>query len=140
MSNLSARTLEGIWAAWRRRDKAGTLSFFAGDAIFGQNIPQDVCPFGGISVGKPALSDRMQMILDQFEIVTCTGMVVGVDHDIARGQVAFHYRHKITSLDLESSMRMIIKLRGGLVVSLDEFHDVDKWRAFMRMISDRGGR
>ena len=135
MTDDPAPALEGIWAAWRVGNKAATLAWLADDAMYAQHIPADVVPSGGMAIGKRAVSDRLQTLLDLFETIDYDGTVTGVDGPTARGQVAFRFRHRVTGHEIEATMRMIIKVRNGLIVTLDEFHDVERIRAFMALIA-----
>ena len=52
-------------ARLERRDKAATLALLADDIVFALFVPQEVVPFGGETVGKASVSDRLQTILER---------------------------------------------------------------------------
>lgn len=132
--------LVGIFQAWRRRDKAATLAFFAADAVYQMMLPTDVVPFGGETRGKASISDRLQTILDVFDTVR-SDLVPGYgDGDCAHGTVSFCFRHRLTGEEIEGSMRQVIRVRDGLVVEFQEFHDLEKVRAFMRLVAYSAAR
>jgi ketosteroid isomerase-like protein len=132
-----ASILRAVWAAYATGDRAGTLEHFSDSVSFGIYVPQEVLPFGGETHGKAAMSDRLQTVYDQFEIVQYTGTVLNVSENTARGQVAYIFRHKWTGEALEGKMRLLFEFDGPLIVRLQEFHDVEMVRAFMRLIAYR---
>lgn len=129
------RMLEGAWSDWRRGDKAATLSWFSEDVIFSMNLPPHVWPAGGLTTGKSALSDRLQWLLEAFEMLEYRAAYTGGDTEIGRGRVFIHLRHRLTGHEIETSFGIIAKLRDGLIVSWDELHDVHGVEAFMGVIS-----
>lgn len=133
----AGEALQGIWAAWIKRDKAATLEFFSHDVEYAIFIPQEVLPFGGVTRGKAALSDRLQMILDQFDTLSYAPVFHGSDNDTARGIVHYHFAHKATGETIDGLMRHVAKMKDGLIVRLEEYHDIDRIQAFMRLVSQR---
>lgn len=123
------------WDAWSRQDVAGSLALFSDDAVFAMYVPEHVLPFGGETKGKAAASDRGKMIIQQFEIVTYRGEVTGIDGDKVRGHVDYCFRHRATGEEIDSSMRHVMTVRDGLICRLEEYHDVAKIAAFMRLIA-----
>ena len=49
--------VSSLLAAWRARDKAGVLRYFADDAVYGMGLPTDVVPYGGETSGRPVPAD-----------------------------------------------------------------------------------
>ncbi len=125
----------GIWACWQVRGRTQFLTYFSADVEYALYIPQDTVPFGGVTVGKAAFSDRLQTILDQFEILNYEAVFLGATEDTARGIVRFNYRHRATGECIDGMMRHVIKLQDGLIVRIEEYHDVDRVRAFMRLVA-----
>jgi ketosteroid isomerase-like protein len=134
-SHEPADVLTAMWRAWGARDKAGTLSLFSGSAAYALYVPQEILPFGGATYGRASISDRLQTILDQFETLGYEGNVRWVDGDMVHGQVRYHYRHRATGDCIEGIMRHVALVQDGLVVQLEEYHDVERIRAFMRMVA-----
>ena len=129
-----------LWRHWRARDKAATLDMVSDDIELVQNVPEDVLPFGGVTRGKAAASDRLQMILDQFWTLKFEGEVVSVEGGIVHGLVQFHFRHKATGEDIQGTMRHRFDVRDGRIVRLAETVDVDLVRAFMRLVAQAAAR
>jgi ketosteroid isomerase-like protein len=136
MVSDAGTVLQGSWACWRARDKAATLAHFADDVVYAMYIPQNTLPFGGgPTVGKLALSDRLQAVLDQFDTLTYAGTLGGVLGERARGLVRFHFRHRRTGEEIDGVMRHVATVRGGLIVAFEEYHDIERVKAFMRLVS-----
>ena len=47
----------------------------------------------------------------------------------------FHYRHKTTGLDYEGSMRHVWLIVGDQIVHFEEFHDMERVRAFFGLLA-----
>lgn len=127
--------VRNLWIDWAARDKTALLSRMADNAILAIYIPEDVLPFGGETVGKASISDRTQTILDQFHTVHYSGEIVKIEGDVVVGRVEYQFRHKITGEEIDGVMRHVIEVRDGLIVHLKEYHDIERIRAFMRLVA-----
>jgi hypothetical protein len=125
-----------MWESYGAGDLASTVAYFSEDIAFAIFIPQDVLPFGGgETIGKSSFSDRLQTVKDQFDILEYVGSITSVSGEMVRGQVAYSFRHKLTGEIIQGVMRQVFDFNGGLIVRLHEFHDVERIRAFMRLVS-----
>lgn len=127
--------LRAVWAALGRQDKAAALTFFSAGASWSLYIPQDVVPFGGVAQGRPAISDRLQTILEQFQPLRYLGTIHLIDGDTVHAQVAFCVRHRRTGESLDGIMRQVVTIEDGLIVDFKEYHDIERIRAYMCLIS-----
>lgn len=132
-----ASVVEGHWAAWGRSDYKGSLALCAPDVVFSMYIPEDVLPFGGETCGRAAASDRSLMIFSQFDVTRFDGVVLHVDGNIVHGRVEYCFRHKATGEEIEGTMRHVIRVENGLMADVKEYHDAERVRAFMRLVSYR---
>ena len=121
--------------AWSRQDLEGALSYVRDDILYSMFIPQDIVPFGGETRGKPAMADRMRTILDQFEMVKFETILFRGHGDIEHTRVSYGFTHRQTGETLNGVMRLVTKVEEGLIYDLKEFHDLEKIRAFMRLIA-----
>jgi len=137
MPDEPAEIVQHLWRVWAKRDKAAAIALFSPDIVYDLHIPEEVVPFGGETRGKAAVSDRLQMILDQFDTLLYAGHVVKVDGEKVHGLVDYRFRHKLTGEVIDGSMRHQILVRDGRIVSLRETHDIEKVKAFMRLVSLR---
>ena len=140
MSESLAATLETFWRAWAKRDKAAALLLMSSDIRFAMHIPQETVPFGGETIGLPAFSDRLQTILDAFDTLHFQGTVTGVTGHVVRGQVSYAFRHKWTGEILEGVMRHVASGGPSRIAVLEEYHDVERIKAFMRLVSHSAAR
>lgn len=131
-----AEIVRFMWQAYAVRDIEGTLLYVSDDVAFAIFIPLDVLPFGGgETIGKAAFAERLQMVLDQFDTVQYDGTVLGVSGDTVRGHVEFSFRHKLAGDVIQGVMRQVFDVKGGKITRLHEFHDVERIRAFMKLVS-----
>lgn len=133
-SGQPAETVLALWRAWQKRDKSATLALLADDIVFALFVPQEVLPFGGETVGKASVSDRLQTILDQFDTLGYEGKLTRTQGDTVHGMVAYRFRHKIAGETIDGDMRHVIQVRDGRIVRIDEHHDIALVRAFMRLV------
>ena len=124
-----------MWALYAVRDVPKFLSFAADGLAYSMFIPQEVLPFGGETIGRAAFSDRIQMVFSQFYTLRYEGMVLGHEGNTVRGQVAYCFKHKATGEAIEGVMRQVFHFEDGKVARLHEFHDVERIRAFVRLVS-----
>lgn len=125
-----------MWQAYAAGDTASALLYFSDSIAFGIFVPQDVLPFGGgETIGKAALSDRIELIRDQFDLLHYEGNVLAASGNTVRGQVLYAFKHKTTGEVIEGVMRQVIDVEDGKIIRLHEFHDVERLRAFMRLVS-----
>ena len=127
--------VRSFWLFNRARDKSSILECCSDDVVLALFIPQEVLPFGGETIGKSAASDRIQTVFDQFYTLQYEGTVTAASDDMVRGQVLYTFKHKATQEIIEGVMRQVIHINRGLIVRLEEFHDVERIRAFMRLVS-----
>ena len=127
--------VSALWAAWRDRDIAAVAAFVTDDVYYTINIPTEVVPFGGATVGKRALSDRLRTMADHDQVLRFDGVVTSVNGDTIRGFVRFSFKHRATGQVNENSMRQVFTLRDGLVCRLETFVDQEGIRAFQKLVA-----
>lgn len=130
-----ADVLLAVWKAWQVRNKTAILELAANDVVYAIYVPSDILPFGGETVGKAALSDRLQSMIDQFEVLEYEGTVVGINGDMVRGQVSYRFRHRVTGEVSEGTMRHVVQVQDGLVKSFKTYKDVAGIRAVMNVVA-----
>ena len=130
-----ATVLRAAWRALLLRDKSAMLDLATDDIVYAIYVPNHLLPFAGETVGKAALSDRLQMMIEQFQILKYEGVVMGTEGDIVRGQVAYHFRHRVTGKETEGTMRQVVQIRDGRIASFKTYKDVEGVGAFMNVVS-----
>ncbi|MEM9357457.1 MAG: nuclear transport factor 2 family protein [Pseudomonadota bacterium] len=134
MSNFDGITPR-FCEAWERQDLDTSLEFIHRDIVYSMFIPEDVVPFGGETRGKPAMTDRMKTILEQFAMVRFETILFRRDGNTEYTRVAYEFRHRLTGETIAGVMRIITRVDNGLIYDLKEFHDLEMVKAFMRLIA-----
>lgn len=137
--DLPQTVLTRFCQSWAKQDLSGSLMFAHDDVVYAMFIPQEVVPFGGETCGKAAMSDRMRTILDHFDMLRFDIIDEKRLGDLECARVAFAFRHKIAGETITGIMRLEARVQDGLIVDFKEYHDVEKIRAFMRLIAYQVG-
>ena len=127
--------LEGAYAAWAARDLGATLACFAENVAFTIHLPPEVVPFAGEVRVRDELGKRLQAILDDFDFLAYRPQQITSQGLSFHSQVYFHYRHKTTGLDYEGTMRHVWLIAGDQIVDFEEFHDMERVRAFFGLLA-----
>jgi ketosteroid isomerase-like protein len=121
--------------AWANRDLEGTLGFFTEDVVHILNIDGTVAPFAASVEGKPALREKLLLLLDTFDVGTLINDGHRVEGCRASGSYKFTYIHRATGERLSGSFRFVIEQRGGLIFRMEEYHDAAYVEAFVRLVA-----
>lgn len=135
MADEPKNVLFSFCRIWERQDLAGALELVHDDIVYAMFIPQDVVPFGGETRGKAAMADRMSMILEHFNMQQFETVYDRSVGNVGRARVVFAFRHKITGEVISGTMRLEAEVEDGLIVDFKEYHDIEKIRAFMRLVA-----
>ncbi len=137
MPASSKEIVEQAYAAWAARDLAGALACAADDIEFIMHLPSDVVPFAGPMRGREALAQNLQTVLDEFDFLAYEPVQITAQGLSFHSQVRFHYRHKATGLDYDGTMRHTWFVENGKIVRWEEFHDVERVRAYFKLLAQR---
>ncbi|MFT5508802.1 MAG: ketosteroid isomerase-like protein [Hyphomicrobiaceae bacterium] len=135
MTDEPKNVLFSFCRAWERRDLAGALELVHRDVKYAMSIPQDVLLFGGETQGNAAMSDRMQMMRDQFDLQRFETVHDKSVDDVGHARVAYSFRHKATGETIAGTMRLAARVEDGLIVAFEQYHDEDRVRAFMGFVA-----
>ena len=127
--------VQRYWDAWSIRDTTTALACLADNVELTVHIPQDTLPFGGLTVGRAAVSDRMQSSIEQFERLYYIATIIAVDARSVRGQISFRVRHRMTGEIIDGIARQVFEVKNGLITRIEEYHDTERLKAFMRLVS-----
>lgn len=130
--------MQAAWSAWAEGDLPNLLSWFKADIVWALHLPREVVPYGGDNCGRAAVADALAAVSEQFETVSYQPILLSQDGAVVRGQVRYCYRHRVTGEVLEGVSRHVCTITDGLVSRIEEFHDVDRVRAFMQLVAVRG--
>lgn len=135
MQPSNKMVVEAAYASWSARDLEATLSCFSKDVMFTIHLPPDVAPYFGAQLGRSELAVRLQMLLDDFDFFEYRPIQI-TSHGISfHSQVRFHYRHKMTGLEYDGTMRHVWRVKGDRIERWEEFHDIERVRAFFKLLA-----
>jgi ketosteroid isomerase-like protein len=129
------RLLLDCLEAWANRDLEGTLSFFTEDIVHILNIDGAAVPCAASVEGKPALREKLLLLLDTFDVDALTNDTYRVEGGRASGSYKFTYIHRASGERLSGSFRFVIEQRDGLIFRMEEYHDAAYVEAFVRLVA-----
>lgn len=127
--------VEAAYASWSARDLEAALLCFSKDVMFVIHLPPEVASYFGIQQGRDELAARMQMILDDFDFIEYKPIQITSQGISFHSQVRFHYRHKLTGLEYDGTMRHVWRVKGDRIVRWEEFHDIERVRVFFQLLA-----
>lgn len=127
--------IEAGYASWKAGDFEATMSCFADDVVFAIHLPPEVVPFAGLVRGKEDLARQLMIIFDDFDILDYKPSKIAAIGGSFHSQVQFTYRHKATGLVYEATARHIWRIEDGQIVLFEEFHDMERARAFFGLLA-----
>jgi ketosteroid isomerase-like protein len=127
--------VNGFNAAWAAGDIETGIAYFADDAVYAVHVSSDVLPDGGETAGRANIAAKLRRLREAFEYVLYRPLGLTAEDDIVRCQVEFMFRHRASGEVLSGRLRLVIRVKDGLIVRADEYHDRAKVEAFMRLVS-----
>jgi ketosteroid isomerase-like protein len=120
--------------AWEAGDFDRFMSFIAEDILYLVNVDGQSVPYAMSAVGKTDVADRLQLLLDTFDVTTFA--VETVVHEACSTRTRVHgvYRHKKTGEVLDIRVRFRCWVEEGLLVRIEETHDARYVEAFERFV------
>jgi len=90
---------------------------------------------GGACRGKAASIARLGVIADDFEILQfdTSGLITNEDH--AGVEIPVRYRHRETSVPLETTIANFWTFEDGWPNKLTEYHDIERIQAFSKHLT-----
>jgi ketosteroid isomerase-like protein len=117
---------------------AGDLDAFMGmltdDIAYALYLDEAVITFAGETRGKAPFRERLAQMHQAFEYLLYRPIGVFTAGHTVRGQVEFMYRHRATHETLSGRFRLVVTVDGELVSRIEEYHDAERVRAFMRLV------
>ena len=117
MRVCGGNVLEAIYASWAAQDLEAVLSCFSDDLVIVIHAPADIVPWAGETRGKAQLEHRLRELLREFE-----------------------FRQLKTGHEMEGTLRHIWQADGDKIVRLEEFHDIERLRAFFQLLATAGAK
>jgi ketosteroid isomerase-like protein len=135
MSTDARSVVENLYAAWTARDLPRVLALCSDDMTFALHIPADVLPIGGETTGKAAVAAALQGLFDTYDFLAYEPGSISSEGATTTAVVHFRYRHKATGEIIDGQLRHAWLIEGGNVVRLDEWHDLNKVKAFLGRVA-----
>ena len=119
--------------AWAVKDVDTAMACVAEDAVYALYISGELLPTGGETVGRDNIQAALLKIRECFEYLLYRPLHLHAKGDVVRYQVEFMYRHRQSGETLSGRFRMVMRVKDGLLIRADEYHDRPKVEAFMRL-------
>jgi ketosteroid isomerase-like protein len=129
--------VRSFFTSWGVQDAELAAMHFHDDIVYELHIAREALPFGGVTRGKAACRVVLFAILKDFDYLKYEPSIVGAEGDIVRAQVSFKYLHRPSGESLEGTRRLVFRLRDGLIIRIDGYHDTEMVEAFVRLARHR---
>lgn len=126
--------VDSCYAAWM----AGEIDFIVGrchpDCVYQIHAPRDVLHFAGRYEGRAAIGHCLEIVKREFDFLAFGVDALNGGNGTVRARIVFYYKDPETNSQLDGCMRHVWRIEHGKVVHVDEFHDVARLRAFLKMV------
>lgn len=134
MQNGPEAIVDAFYAAWILRDIETVAAYFSDNFRLSQHFSDPMLPFTGETIGKAAALARLQMILGEWRFLKFEPTLTVADGTSVRTTCPFILQHLRTGEIFDGSFRHIWRVSDGKLASVDEYLDVDRLRAFLRLL------
>lgn len=117
-------------ASWAAGDVHGLLSLFVDDVVFSVHSRPGAASLVGEGLGKVLFAQRLEMLLDQVEVVVFDLSNVTTDGFWHHCRVRYRYQHRANRMIIDGSMRHKFAFVGHKIAHFELFHDTHRMRAF----------
>ena len=119
-------------ALWSASEVGGLLPHFVEDVFFAVHARPSAPSMLGEGLGKVLLESRLEALLDEVEVqsyrmLTHSFMTDGFWYF---SRVHYRYRHRVSGLVIDGTMRQKWGFVGTKIAHCEIFHDSDRMRAF----------
>jgi ketosteroid isomerase-like protein len=129
--------IASYFACWSVQDVERTAEHFHHSVIYELHVADSQLPLGRVRRGKAECRDALFEILKDFDYLKYEATIISVVGNTVRASVAFKYRHRPTGEILEGTRRLVFKVRDGLILRIDGYHDARLVEVFMRLTRQR---
>lgn len=120
--------------AWEAGDFARFLSYLHDDILYVVNVDGMQVPYAMSAVGKADVEDRLQLLLDTFEVTKFKIEHIVHEQEASRSLVHGVYRHRETGEVLDIRVRFRGWAKDDRLVRIEEIHDGRFIEAFERYV------
>ena len=126
--------VRNCYDAWAKHDLDAVVASMAENCVYTVHVPVDVLSFAGPHHGRQAIRACLTQVLEQFSFLAHVVDALHVSCNAARAQVVYYYLHTGSGEQIDGRIRHVWRVEKGEVVQLDEYHDVERLRAFVQMV------
>jgi ketosteroid isomerase-like protein len=119
--------------AWAVGDVDTAMRHVAEDGVYALYISGELLPHGGETAGRDNIAVALHQVRVDFDYLLYRPLQLKAKDDVVRFQVEFMYRHRLSGEILSGRLRFVMRVRDGVIVRADEYHDRAKVEAFMRL-------
>jgi hypothetical protein len=131
MSASEARLVVGrACALWAQGNLTRLLPLFIDDVVFAVPSCPQAPSFLGEGLGKVLLAQRLEMLLDQIEVLAFKPVSSVSDGLWHVNRVCYLYRHHASRHVIAGTMRQRFAFVGDKIAHYQLFHDTHRMRAF----------
>ena len=127
------RVLGSACALWAAGDLPRLLSHFVDDVVFSVHSRPRAASLVGEGLGKILFAQRLEMLLDQVEVLAFDLQGVTTDGLWHCSRVRYRYRHHASRMLIDGTMRHKFGFVGDKIAHFELFHDTHRMRAFYDM-------
>jgi ketosteroid isomerase-like protein len=118
---------------WSAQDVESTLAHFHPNVVYRMNIDRELVALGGETYGIDAVRDAFFGLLEHWDYLQWSPVIVQADGRIVRAKIDAIFHHRRSGRDLVDTYRIVFEVEDGLIIRVDEFHDRAKIEAFLAM-------
>lgn len=132
----TAALLQSIYRACREKRLAEVLSLLSDEFKFTVHLPQDTLDGGARPRSKAETALLLHDFMNTYDFLLFEPGPIIVTDSGASAQPEVRFRHKKTGNVLETKLVHSWRVADGKARALEERHDLEKLKAFMKSISD----
>ncbi|MEM8971972.1 MAG: nuclear transport factor 2 family protein [Pseudomonadota bacterium] len=132
--------VEAFLRAWAEQDIERCLAYLAPDITYSDNIGDSLKPYKGVWQGKGELEPYMRTAASRWSFLAMRPKQPRQrmeDTSLVQYQIEFVIRHRASGEVLFGGNRFVARIEGGLIRSIQVFHDAAMFSAFLRLIGSQ---
>ncbi len=129
--------IASFFASWGAQDVEWTLEHFHEEIVYEMHVDAAELPFFRVTRGREACRNALFSVLRDFDYLKYEPTINSVQGNTVRASIAFRYRHRPTGEVLEGTRRLVFRLKDGLIIRIDGYHDAKLFEVYMRLMKHR---
>ena len=129
----NAAIVRSFFLCWGAQDIELAAMHFHEDMVYELHSVTAELPYCGVTSGRAACRDLLFTIIRDFDYLKYEAHINSVEDDVVRAQVSFSYRHRQSGEVLDGTRRLVFRIKDGLIIRMDRYHDDERVDAFIRL-------